>query len=55
MIVRFAEQLENGVSLDTYTGERMKFRGTIHSILGDHMGQIYLAGVADPGATHGSM
>lgn len=56
VIIRYTQELEEeGVNFTLPNGQEIHCRGTIHSILGDHMGQIALSGIGGPTSNHGSV
>ena len=55
ILVDPAVELEEGVEMTLPNGRTVTCYGTIHSLLGDHMGQSALAGIGGPTSNHGSM
>lgn len=54
VIIQCTSMLENGIIIHSPTGT-IECKGTIHCLLGDHMGQCALTGIQDPKCNHGSM
>lgn len=56
VIIDFAQKLEEeGVKMTLNSGKKVTFWGSIHSILGDHMGQSALAGIGGPKSFYSSV
>lgn len=56
ILVQYAMQLEEqGIDITLADGRVRHCQGTIHSILGDHMGQSALSGIGGPTSYYGSM